>query len=108
MEKKKPFWNDMICFFGIILAAIGFIAITVVFLQNNKKDLEVVTEQVIALQQQKEEKQYEALSNYLKVDERNILISGENEDGYLVKTNKRSYTVIFNDDGNEIEKIIEN
>ena len=55
-----------------------------------------------------EENQYETMSNYLKTDEENIIISGENGDGFLVKTNKKSYTVIFNDDGKAIEKIIEN
>lgn len=115
MEKKKSNWIDVISACGIILAVIAFIAIAVVFYQQNQKDLKVVADKAIALQQQKEkekvsfeENQYKALSDYLKIDEKNILLSGENEEGYLVKTNKKSYTVIFNDDGNEIEKIIEN
>jgi len=100
LEEKRFTWIDIL-FVCSIVVIVGF---TIWGLFKLYTDHEEEKETL----QQQEENQYETLSDYLKTDEKNIIISGENTDGYLVKTNKKSYTVIFNDDGNEIEKIIEN
>lgn len=69
---------------------------------------EIYKHNELKLKEKFKENQYETLSNYFTTDEKNIIMVGRDGDGYLVKTNKKSYTVVFNKDGKKIEKIIEN
>ncbi|WP_437834442.1 hypothetical protein ACQRXC_29390 (plasmid) [Niallia taxi] len=92
-------WTD---YLPVIIIAIGFSLLIWCGIALNEQQKKNKHSDLVF-----EENQYETMSNYLNTDEKQIIISGA-EDGYLVKTNGKSYTVIFNDDGKEIEKIIEN
>lgn len=107
LEEKRFTWIDILFVCSIVVVA-GLTTWGVFNIyKDSEEEKEAAKTYAITLQKQ-EDNQYKSLSDYLKVDEKNIIISGENGDGYLVKTNKKSYTVIFNDNGKEIEKIIEN
>ncbi|MGE7191958.1 hypothetical protein [Lysinibacillus fusiformis] len=109
IESKS--WFDYVIYVALVLLVGGLIWSAITLYQGFKERSEaydIAHEKLVQAEIEIEENQYKTLSDYLKEDEKNIIISSENGDGFLVKTNKKSYTVIFNDNGKEIEKIIEN
>lgn len=113
-KKKTSVWKDMGLVFSIfmgIVLVLGIIIYAGSFtVSQTKKDFATIFQQKEKELKEIENNQYNTLSKKLDIDEKNIIISDNYKfnNSYLVKTNNKSYTVIFNENGKEIEKIVEN